>query len=58
MAFLGDYWPSAANIFQALDILFGIIYTVELIVKLVGFKLRFFKAVVIKRRGLRLFKHL
>jgi len=38
-----EWWPQAQAIFQALDIMFGIIYTVELIVKLVGFKARFFK---------------
>ncbi|CAL1166019.1 unnamed protein product [Cladocopium goreaui] len=39
----GEYWPQAKGVFQALDILFGVIYTVELGVKLVGFKARFFK---------------
>jgi len=38
-----EWWPQAQAIFQALDIMFGIIYTIELIVKLVGFKARFFK---------------
>ncbi|CAK9067376.1 unnamed protein product [Durusdinium trenchii] len=38
-----EYWPQANLVFQTLDICFGIVYTIELIVKLVGFKLRFFK---------------
>ncbi|CAE7242440.1 CACNA1G [Symbiodinium necroappetens] len=38
-----DYWPQAPVIFTFLDWVFGIVYCLEMIVKLIGFKKRFFQ---------------
>lgn len=37
-----EYWPQAPVIFTFLDWVFGITYCIEMIVKLIGFKKRFF----------------
>eukprot|EP00931_Biecheleriopsis_adriatica_P020542 TRINITY_DN13693_c0_g1_i1.p1 TRINITY_DN13693_c0_g1~~TRINITY_DN13693_c0_g1_i1.p1 ORF type:complete len:669 (-),score=139.26 TRINITY_DN13693_c0_g1_i1:76-2082(-) len=36
-------WPGAAELFGAMEILFGLIFTVELIIKIVGLKIQIFK---------------
>ncbi|CAJ1431260.1 unnamed protein product [Effrenium voratum] len=38
-----EYWQGASSIFAFLEVVFGVIYLLELIIKLIGFKMRFFK---------------